>query len=683
MMDEEATSAQLRQAALDLEEKYRATVELSPAMHWVADAKGRLIDVPERLTTLTGLDRDQLLGDGWQQLIHPDDLAGVIEAREAALRADQGDGIEFRARLKAGAYRWMRTRAQPRYDAEGRVVRWYGAAEDITDRREADTALREMTATFEERIAARTAELEAVMRERKAVQAGRAELEQRFAIFIEEVSDYAIMMLEPDGLIANWNTGAERIKGYTAREVIGKHFRTFYPPEAQAAGLPEWALKTAIERGRFVHEGWRVRKDGSCFWASVVLQPIHDENNQLLGFTKITRDITERREAQRALDEAREQLFQAQKLEAVGQLTGGIAHDFNNLLQAIGGALYLIRRRHLQGRTEEVVQLVDHALSATDRAASLTHRLLAFARRQPLDPRAVDANALIRNALQLIQGTIDAEIELKLDLDPALWTTFCDPHQLEAALINLAVNARDAMRGGGSLTISTRNSAAKADSDDEQIAIAVTDTGIGMEQETVERAFEPFFTTKPIGHGTGLGLSMIHGFAHQSLGRVTLESTPGKGTTATIWLPRHLGPAEPLEPVDRDEDVDRAAERKVVLVVEDEPLVRELVTTMLDEMGHNVVAADDGLQGLKVLRSSRRIDLLLSDIGLPGLTGRKMVEAMRPLRPDLPVILMTGFAHEVEQADKPLGAHVSLLPKPFTMSALTDRVRSVLEDQEG
>lgn len=362
------------------------------------------------------------------------------------------------------------------------------------------------------------------------------EAERRFRLLVEGVTDYAIFMIDPDGRVANWNAGAERIKGYTADEILGSHFSRFYTPEDRDAGLPEIALEAARRDGRFESEGWRCRKDGGRFWASAVLDAIHDETGTLVGFAKITRDLSERRAAQIKLDQSREQLFQAQKMEAVGQLTGGLAHDFNNLLSAIMGSLEVMRSRIRQGRVNEIGRQIDAAEHAASRASALTHRMLAFARRQALIPVRLDVNALLRDMQDLFLRAMGANVTLRQSLATDLWPTFCDAHQLENAVLNLCLNGRDAMLPeGGTLTIGTSNEAGGAR---DYVVIEVGDTGAGMSPEVVARAFEPFFTTKPVGAGTGLGLSMVYGFADQSGGRVDLDSVPGKGTRVRLKLPR-------------------------------------------------------------------------------------------------------------------------------------------------
>ncbi|HEX7198680.1 MAG TPA: PAS domain S-box protein, partial [Dongiaceae bacterium] len=366
------------------------------------------------------------------------------------------------------------------------------------------------------------------------VKAERAALEtdQLFRRLVQGVTDYAIFMLDADGRVASWNPGAERIKGYRPEEILGQHYSRFYSEEDRAAGVPARALATAAETGRYVSEGWRVRKDGERFWASVVLDAIRAADGTLLGYAKVTRDATERLKSQQALEEAREALFQSQKMEAVGQLTGGVAHDFNNMLAGIIGAMELLRRRIRSARYAETDKYIDAAVASANRAASLTARLLAFGRRQSLDVKAVDINLTVGSMLDLLRRTIGETIRIETRLRPDAWPALTDANQMENALLNLAINARDAMPDGGHLTIATDN--AQLDQayirgieglqPGDYAVLQVTDTGEGMAPETVARAFEPFFTTKPIGQGTGLGLSMIYGFAKQVGGHVRIVS---------------------------------------------------------------------------------------------------------------------------------------------------------------
>jgi len=522
------------------------------------------------------------------------------------------------------------------------------------------------------------------MTEQRKAQLAALESERRFRLLVEGVTDYAIYMLSPDGEVTNWNAGAERIKGYVASEIVGAHFSRFYAPEDIEAGIPQKALETARRKGRYEAEGWRCRKDGSRFWAGVVVDAIYDDG-KLIGFAKITRDLTERRESQRQLEQSREQLFQAQKMEAVGQLTGGLAHDFNNLLTGITGSLELLKTRIAQGRTGDLDPFVAAAQGAASRAAALTHRLLAFARRQTLDPKQIGPNKLIAGMEEMVQRTVGPEIKVETVLAIGLWPILCDPNQLENAILNLCINARDAMLEGGRLTIETANTwldergAQERDMEPGQyVAICVTDTGIGMAPEVVLRAFDPFFTTKPTGQGTGLGLSMIYGFAKQSGGQVRIYSEPGAGTTVRIYLPRDHGEAEREIPQAKPVEVSRASAGETVLIVDDEPTVRMLVTEVLADLGYTAIEAANGTSGLKVLQSNVRIDLLITDVGLPGgMNGRQMADAARSTRPDLKVLFITGYAQNAAVANGHLEPGMHVLTKPFGLENLASRIKTI------
>jgi PAS domain S-box-containing protein len=524
------------------------------------------------------------------------------------------------------------------------------------------------------------------MTEQRANHLAALETERRFRMLVRGVTDYAIYMLDPDGHVTNWNAGAARIKGYAEHEIVGEHFSRFYLPEDAEAGIPRIALEQALRDGRYESEGWRVRKDGTRFWASAIIDAIHDDDGALIGFAKITRDLTERRATQLELEEAREQFFQAQKMEAVGQLTGGLAHDFNNMLTGISGSLELLRVRIAQGRLSDLDRYITSAQGATSRAAALTHRLLAFARRQTLDPKPTDANRLISTMEDLVQRTVGPQVKVESVLAIGLWLTLCDPNQLESALLNLCINARDAMPEGGQLTVETANTwldergARERDMESGQyVAICVSDTGTGMSPDILARAFDPFYTTKPVGEGTGLGLSMVYGFARQSGGQVRLYSEIGNGTTVRLYLPRYRGPAEIEEEAPRLEQAPRATAGETVLIVDDEPSVRMLVTDVLEELGYAAIEAADTISGMKVLRSDVRIDLLITDVGLPGgMNGRQMADAARETRPKLKVLFITGYAENAAIGNGRLEPGMHVLTKPFAMDNLASRIKTII-----
>ena len=496
---------------------------------------------------------------------------------------------------------------------------------------------------------------------------------------MQGVSDYAIFMLDPEGRVSTWNPGAQRIKGYRRDEIIGKPFSVFYTEEDRNQNKPQQTLEIATREGRFEEEGWRIRKDGGVFWASTIVTPIRDDCGTIIGFGKITRDITEMKQTQLALEQTREALFQSQKMEAVGQLTGGIAHDFNNLLTGISGSLELMQMRLAQGRIRDLARYIIAAQESSKRAAALTHRLLAFSRRQTLDPKSTDINRLAAGMEDLVRRTVGPSITVEVVIASGLWKTMVDQNQLENALLNLCINAREAMPDGGHLTIETANKwldAAAGRVRDlppgQYVTLSVSDNGTGMTQAVINRAFEPFFTTKPIGMGTGLGLSMVYGFVRQSLGQARIYSEVGKGTHVSLYLPRHIDPAdgegaaEPVGPLDKLVEEGRVQERETVLVVDDEPAVLMLVSDVLADMGYATIEASDGPTGLRVLLSDARIDLLITDVGLPGLNGRQIADAGRLHRAGLKVLFITGYAESAVLSHRHLEPGMQILTKPFS-----------------
>jgi PAS domain S-box-containing protein len=502
----------------------------------------------------------------------------------------------------------------------------------------------------------------------------------RYRLLVDAITDYAIYMLDPDGIVTNWNAGAERVKGYKANEIVGQHFSRFYSIEDLADGLPARALATARTEGMFEQEGWRVRKDGSRFRASVVLDPILDEQGQLLGFAKVTRDVTERDDAQRKLDLAREALFQSQKMEAIGQLTGGVAHDFNNLLMAILSSLALLERRVSGDASTQ--RLIDNARQGAERGAALTQRMLAFARRQELNPEPVDVPELVRGMSELLQRTLGPSHPIGLQFPLSLPSVLADANQLEMALMNLAVNARDAMPEGGAIAVAASEVVVGEKEVDglapgRYVKLAVVDTGSGMDAETLARATEPFFTTKGVGKGTGLGLSMIHGLAEQMKGGLVLHSVVGSGTTAELWLPvtEKCGSVavEAIAPL----DVIEQQRNLRILAVDDDGLVLMNTAALLEDMGHVAIEASSAAEALAVFRAGTAIDLLITDQAMPGMTGTQLIEQVRELTHDLPIILASGYG-ELPEATL---CGVVKLGKPFGQAQLATAIRKVGMEQ--
>jgi PAS domain S-box-containing protein len=546
---------------------------------------------------------------------------------------------------------------------------------EIAARRETEAQLQELNKTLEQRAVERAAQLAARTRQLE-------ETERRFRLLVEGVTDYAIYMLDPSGTIINWNPGAQRIKGYTPEEIVGQHFSRFYTEADREKRIPQLALETATRTGKFEAEGWRVRKNQTQFWASIVINAIRDSDGNLLGFAKITRDLTERRATE-------ERLHQSQKMEGIGQLTGGVAHDFNNLLTIIIGNLEALQR-HLHDDGPDIDRLkrsATNAMRGARRAESLTQRLLAFSRQQPLDPKPLDVGRLVTGMSDLLLRTLGEQVSVETVLAGGLWRAHADPNQLEVAILNLAVNARDAMSEGGRLTIETANvhlderyaSGQVEVLPGQYVMLAVTDTGIGMPAEIKDKAFDPFFTTKDVGHGTGLGLSQVYGFVKQSRGHVKIYSEVGEGTTVKIYLPRFHAEAE-----HREEETVRAVARgskhETILAVEDDDDVRAYSTDTLRDLGYRVLEAPNGAAALLILERHPEIAVLFTDVGLPGgINGRQLAEEARRRRPDLKVLFTTGYARNAIVHDGRLDPGVELLTKPFTQTALSEKLRDIID----
>jgi PAS domain S-box-containing protein len=485
------------------------------------------------------------------------------------------------------------------------------------------------------------------------------ESERHFRLLVSGVTDYALFMLDPNGVVTNWNAGGQRIKGYLPEEIIGQHFSRFYSAVDQAAGRPKRALHLALENGRYEEEGWRVRKDGTFFWASVVIDPIRDDENKLLGFAKITRDISERREAQQALEKIQRQLAESQKLDALGQLTGGVAHDFNNILMIIAGNLHALKK--IAGNDARSLRAIQAIETASQRGASLTRQLLTFARRQSVNPQTVDLLDCIHSVRQVLDTGLGGSVQLHIDADEDIWPVTVDTAEFETALVNLVVNARDAMPNGGSITIRAGNThiddgVRKGD----YVAIKVEDTGMGIPPDVIAKVFDPFFTTKPVGKGTGLGLSQVHGFTHQAGGTIAVASELGKGTIFTICLPRGESPVAPPE-------IDSSIGRGTVLLVEDNPDVANASTGLLEQLGYSVRWVSNAEAALEELDRDG-IDFVFSDIVMPGkMDGLGLAHAIKQKRPGLPILLVTGYSEAAQSAR----AAFPMLRKPYQLHELS------------
>jgi len=469
-------------------------------------------------------------------------------------------------------------------------------------------------------------------------------------------------MLDPSGVVTSWNIGGQRIKGYSPAEIIGQHFSRFYTEVDRANGKPLRALLIAREQGRYEEEGWRVRKDGTFFWASVIIDPIYEEG-ELVGFAKITRDITERREAQLKLEQMHQQLAESQKLDALGQLTGGVAHDFNNLLMIISGSLHTLKKA--VGHDPKYQRALSAIEGATKRGASLTSQLLTFARRQSVNPQAVDVAERIDAVREVLDAAVGSAVKLQFEVDRGVWPVMVDVAEFETALVNLVVNARDAMTGGSVITISARNDSSGGGASAGHVAISVEDTGAGIAPDILGKIFDPFFTTKPIGKGTGLGLSQVHGFAHQAGGTVKVASELGKGTRITILLPRK-------ETADTAEDANAVdiGGSGTVLLVEDNPEVASVSAGLLEQLGYTVRRVADAEAALREIELDG-IDLVFSDIVMPGkMDGLGLARHLKATRPRLPILLASGYS----DAALSVRGDFPILRKPYEIHELSQAI---------
>ena len=609
---------------------------------FMLDLGGQIVSWNAGARRFKGYEAEEIIGEHFSRFYTPQDQAAGIPALALATAEQEGrfEAEGWRVR-KDGTHFWANVVIDPIRDPSGQLIGFAKVTRDLSDRRAAQEALRKS--------------------------------EERFRMLVESVTDYAIYMLDPVGTITSWNSGAERAKGYKAEEILGENFARFYTEEDRIAGLPSRALHGAERDGRYESEGWRIRKDGTRFWANAVIDAIRDSTGKLIGFAKVTRDLTERRESQQALEDARVAIMQAQKMDAIGKLTGGVAHDFNNLLAVIVGSLDLARMRLASGG--EVERFLDNAMAAAERGATLTQRMLAFARRQELKLQSVDCLGLVQGMADMLQSTIGPSVTIDTLFPGNLPPAYADPAQLELALLNLAVNARDAMPEGGRIIIEasemlTAEGTLPGLGAGAYVKLSVVDDGEGMDAATLERAREPFFTTKGVGKGTGLGLSMVHGFAEQCGGALTIESVVGLGTTVSLWLPVSEHAAE--DAMDSDmQSTEEAETPLVILAVDDDNLVLMNTAGMLEDLGHTVFQAGSATDALRMLQQSR-VDMVVTDHAMPGMTGAQLADAIEEAHPGLPVIIITGFAE--------LPPHASSRPrldKPFRQAELARAVNSV------
>ncbi|WP_409564208.1 PAS domain S-box protein [Methylobacterium sp. J-068] len=632
--------------------------QVSQDMLLVSDLGGVFLNVSPAWTRVLGWSEAELVGRTSEWLEHPDDRERT--RAEIVRLAESGAptlAFENRFRTREGEYRDLSWTAVPEGD------RFYCVARDITEQK---VQAVELAAQAQE--IALQAETLRTSRERQRV--------------VFDLTRQLMGIMQLDGTLLEANPASLDAIGAELGDVVGKPFWTT-PWFSGTPGMGD-AVRGAVEVAR---NGQSTRTElplilpnGETRIYDFGMHPVRDTSGRVVEIMPEATDITELRRAEEALR-------QSQKMEAVGQLTGGLAHDFNNLLAGISGSLEMMQNRMQQGRFQDVERYMAVAQGASKRAASLTHRLLAFSRRQTLDPKTTDVNRLVWGMHEMIQRTVGPSIPVEVVGASGLWAALVDPPQLENALLNLCINARDAMPDGGRITIETHNKwidervSRKLNIPEGQyLSLCVTDTGTGMTPDVIARVFEPFFTTKPMGEGTGLGLSMIYGFAQQSGGQVRIYSEVGEGSTVCIYLPRHYGKIEDEEGAAKLVALDRSDQGETVLVVDDEPSVRMLITDILEDLGYLAIEASDSAAGLKVLQSDVRIDLLVTDVGLPGgMNGRQMSDAAHVSRPDLKVLFITGYAENAILGNGTLPPGMSVLTKPFAMDAMATRIRSLIE----
>jgi PAS domain S-box-containing protein len=658
----QVTEDTLRRTQIDLDQRVKertaaladANIHLTEAQrlanlgNWRWDVLQNTFSWSGQLMEIYGLRPGEFKGtvQEFVGFIHPDDRVQVRDSISAALRSGKEFSHEERIIRPDGSIRHLHSVGEVIRDENGAAIRMLGICQDVTERKQAERALQDS--------------------------------EQNYRLLLRGARDYAIYMLDVQGQVRSWNEGAQRLQGYAAEEIIGRHFRIFLPEEVRAGAMASDALITAAREDQFETETWLIRKDGSRFYANVVMDAIRNDAGELIGFAKLTRDITTQHEAQLALEQAREQVSQAQKMEALGQLTGGIAHDFNNLLMIVSGYAQI-----LQGRLREAkeVQAVQAIRAAANRGERLTRQLLAFSRRQQLMPVVVDLRQRVDSVRDMLAPSLRGNIELLCDIEDKIWPVEVDLGELELALVNIAVNARDAMPDGGIITLTARNVVLKAGSaagslQGEFVALAIIDTGSGMPADVLAHVFEPFFTTKPVGKGTGLGLSQVHGFANQSGGEVTLSSEPGRGTVVTIYLPRSTNAAE----ANSEAASDNGPAQGTVLVVEDSRDVAEVTASLLEQLGYRVVRAENAAEALRHLQQGIGVDLLFSDIVMPGtINGLGLAQICQERFPEIPVLLTSGFSDAAQAAD----GRFDILRKPFELSALEHAIENAMNDGHG
>jgi PAS domain S-box-containing protein len=625
-----ARKANRKRGLFESERRFRLLVEgVIDYAIYMLDPNGIISNWNAGAKRIKGYNADEVVGQHFQMFYSPEDREAGLPARSLETARENGKFEAEGWRVRKDGSKFLASVVIDALYEENEFVGFAKITRDITERNKAADSLRES--------------------------------ERHFRLLVNGVTDYALYMLDPTGVVTNWNPGAQRIKGYLPNEIIGQHFSRFYSNADQTAGRPARALRLALESGRYEEEGWRVRKDGTFFWASVVIDPIRDDENRLIGFAKITRDITERREAQQEMEKLQLRLAQSQKLDALGQLTGGVAHDFNNLLMVITGSLNALKK--VVGDDPKALRAVQAIDTASQRGAALTSQLLSFARRQSVNPQTIDVRDSIFSVRDVLDTGLGSAIELQIEADNGIWPITVDRAEFETALVNLVINARDAMPQGGNVTVQAKNvfmddGVTKGDF----VAIKVRDTGTGIPDDVLAKIFDPFFTTKPIGKGTGLGLSQVHGFVHQAGGTIAVDSELGKGTSFTVCLPR--GSAVLTR---RPEQLSHRG-TGTVLLVEDNPDVANASTGLLEELGYAVRWASDVDSALGEI-AANGIDLVLSDIVMPGkMDGLALARILKQKHPGLLILLATGYSEAARNA----AAEFPILRKSYQIHELNE-----------
>ncbi len=631
-----------QEAVLENERRFRLMVEsVVDYAVYMLDPSGLIVNWNAGARRAMGYEAHEIAGQHFSRFFTKEDRAAGLPWRLLEIASKEGryESEGWRVR-KDGSRFWASVVVNTIIGADGSLTGFAEITRDVSDR--------------------------------KAAQEGLRESERQFRLLVEGVTDYALFMLDPNGIVTSWNAGAKRIKGFASGEIVGQHFARFYTERDRAAGVPARALQIAAAEGRYEAQGWRVRKNGERFWANVIIHPIWDEDHNLAGFAKITQDITGKREAEIALQKTQEHRGRAQRMEALGHLTGGVAHDFNNLLMIVGGFTQTLKK--LAQQDPKGLRAVEAIESAVEKGQSLTRQLLTFSRRQTLNP-AVTGIAERVVAFRKMLGSSSADkVKLIADMPEDLWPVKADVSEFELALLNITLNARDAMPEGGVITIAAENVQLKREDSPGQlegdfVAITIADTGTGIPEEILPKVFDPFFTTKGDTKEPGLGLPQVHGFAHQSGGTVTIESTLGRGTRVTLYLPR----AKTLPERVAGEPAGQAIGSGKALLVDDNRDVLEVSALYLRELGYEVDTLDSAPPALKAI-DRETYSLVVSDVVMAGMDGIDLAQAIRRKQPGMPIVLVTGYS----KVPPSVGEEFVLLRKPYHLEDLSRAVGTAL-----